>query len=444
MSLFCILLLLLALLRKCAHALLYVCVCVCVCVLTTAQLSLTDLLTRSLSVSLSLSARWAHSLADPDSISSSSSSSSSHRLCILYESQTGCTEQMAKLIEEGAKQIPNTEIRVRSVHDASAPEDVKWADGLAVGTPTNLGGISWRMKKFWDDWAAENWDKVDGKICCTFSSQGGHGGGAEITCMAMNAVLMNFGFMVFGVTDYVDKIHTLHYGAVVAKQPRNQYDKDACRRLGLRLAEWIAVYFDGKKELHPLLTTKKQDKAHSSSDSKSGDAAKTASSDKNEATEAKAAEAPKPAAQSTSTPRPHVPTAETHRDQRVQLVVRASVPWRNQVQWKAMVKELELASRAEPGCINYAFGQIEGSETEFFVLEEYKTVADLERHSNSEHFTRLVPAMGRVSSTLSVQKVFPLHPQPLAARGSVVPAVLGGVVAGAALATLAHLWLNKN
>ena len=65
----------------------------------------------------------------------------------------------------------------------------------------------------------------------------GHGGGAELACTAMNIVLMNFGFLVFGVTDYIDKITTLHYGACVAKSPRNENDKEVCRVLGLRLAE---------------------------------------------------------------------------------------------------------------------------------------------------------------------------------------------------------------
>uniref|UniRef100_A0A7S2XEJ5 ThuA-like domain-containing protein n=1 Tax=Lotharella oceanica TaxID=641309 RepID=A0A7S2XEJ5_9EUKA len=75
----------------------------------------------------------------------------------------------------------------------------------------------------------------------------------------MAVVLQNFGFLSFGVTDYVSKIHTLHYGAVVAKQPRLDTDKKACHRLGLRLAEWISVFVDNKKHLHPLLTTKKKD-----------------------------------------------------------------------------------------------------------------------------------------------------------------------------------------
>ena len=58
--------------------------------------------------------------------------------------------------------------------------------------------------------------------------------------------------MVFGVTDYADKLTTAHYGAVTAREPREQGTQAACRLLGKRLAEWVAVFCDGRKEQHPL------------------------------------------------------------------------------------------------------------------------------------------------------------------------------------------------
>ncbi len=53
---------------------------------------------------------------------------------------------------------------------------------------------------------------------------------------------MNFGFLVFGVTDYVSRDLTLHYGASAAKEPRDEETHAACRQLGRRLAEWTAVF----------------------------------------------------------------------------------------------------------------------------------------------------------------------------------------------------------
>jgi NAD(P)H dehydrogenase (quinone) len=170
---------------------------------------------------------------------------------VLYDSATGHTAKMAQHVAQGAARVPGIEVCVKSVSKASAA-DILWCDGLAVGTPTNMGVMSWKMKRFWDELSAEVWGKVDGKIACAFSSSGGWGGGAETACLATLVLLMNFGFLTFGVTDYVADKFTLHYGAVIAGEPRREAEIAACARLGERLAQWVAVYADGRRELHPV------------------------------------------------------------------------------------------------------------------------------------------------------------------------------------------------
>jgi NAD(P)H dehydrogenase (quinone) len=173
------------------------------------------------------------------------------KILVLYDSRSGNTEKMAQLVAEGAAKIPGNEVRLRKVADAKA-EDVVWCDGLAVGSPTNMGLISWRMKRFWDEEMIAHWMKVDGKIATVFSSSGGWGGGNEIACLSIMTVLINFGFLVFGLTDYVGKLATAHYGAVTAREPRNESDQAGCLKLGQRLAEWVATFVDGRKDQHPL------------------------------------------------------------------------------------------------------------------------------------------------------------------------------------------------
>jgi NAD(P)H dehydrogenase (quinone) len=159
-------------------------------------------------------------------------------ILVLYDSVSGNTKKMAEYVAEGAGSDPACTVRLRSVDDVSA-DDVIWSDGLAVGTPTHMGLISWKMKKFWDEEMYPHWGKIDGKIGCAFSSSGGWGGGSEIACMSILTVMLNFGFLVFGVTDYVAHQHTLHYGAVVAGEPRKENEQAACVRLGERLAKWV-------------------------------------------------------------------------------------------------------------------------------------------------------------------------------------------------------------
>ena len=171
-----------------------------------------------------------------------------NRILVLFDSKSGNVAKMAALVAEGAQRIADTEVRVRSVDDATA-DDVIWCDGLAVGSPTNMGILSWKMKRFWDEAMMPHWMDVDGKIACAFSSAGAWGGGMELACQSILTVLMNFGFLVFGVTDYATKLRTAHYGAVVAKEPRSDDDTAGCRLLGQRLAEWVAVCIPRTKRI---------------------------------------------------------------------------------------------------------------------------------------------------------------------------------------------------
>jgi NAD(P)H dehydrogenase (quinone) len=173
------------------------------------------------------------------------------KVLVLYDSASGNTAKMADLVAEGAATIPGVEVRLRKVGEATA-DDVLWCDGLALGSPTNMGLLSWKMKQFWDDVMAPQWMKVDGKIACVFSSSGGWGGGTELACQSLLTVLMNFGFLVFGVTDYASNLATAHYGAISVREPREEGTQAACRLLGKRLAEWVAVFCDGRMDQHPL------------------------------------------------------------------------------------------------------------------------------------------------------------------------------------------------
>jgi len=172
------------------------------------------------------------------------------KILVLYDSQTGNTAKMAEYVGEGARRVNEMEVRVRSVDEATA-DDIVWCDGIAVGTPTHVGMMTWKMKRFWDELTDTVWGKVDGKIGCAFSSSAGWGGGNELTCLSVLTLLMNFGFLTFGIPDYVADRFTLHYGAVMAGEPRDEREIAACIRLGQRLAEWVAVFIDGRKELHP-------------------------------------------------------------------------------------------------------------------------------------------------------------------------------------------------
>ncbi|EAQ82546.1 flavodoxin family protein [Blastopirellula marina] len=173
------------------------------------------------------------------------------KILVLYHSNSGNTAKMATEVAAGAQEVLDAEVRLLSI-DQATTADLDWCEGIAVGSPTNYGTVSWQMKQWWDNQPLENWGQRDGRIGCAFSSAASWGGGQELTCMTLNAILMNYGYLVFGVTDLTGPQHTLHYGAIQAGSPRQEKEIAGCRRLGRRLAEWVAVYFHGRQEQHPL------------------------------------------------------------------------------------------------------------------------------------------------------------------------------------------------
>jgi NAD(P)H dehydrogenase (quinone) len=172
------------------------------------------------------------------------------RILVLYFSRNGHTKAMADLVVEGASVIPATEARLKNVDEATA-DDLVWCDGIAVGSPTHMGTIAWEMKRWWDEVAQPLWPSIEGKLGCAFSSSGGLAGGGELTCMALQIVLMNYGLLVFGIPDYVGPGQTLHYGAICAGRPRNDPEREACRRVGRRLSEWVHTLILNNPEHDP-------------------------------------------------------------------------------------------------------------------------------------------------------------------------------------------------
>ena len=160
---------------------------------------------------------------------------------------------MAEFVKEGSMVVPGNEIRMKSI-DTATSDDVLWCDGIALGAPTHIGTVPWKMVQWWDVNASDFWQKIDGKFGCVFSSSGGWGGGTELTCQGLLKILMNFGLMVFGAPDYTGPNVTLHYGSVCAGEPKEEAIIESCKRMGRRLSEWVSYYIDNKKELSPVIT----------------------------------------------------------------------------------------------------------------------------------------------------------------------------------------------
>ena len=93
------------------------------------------------------------------------------KLLILYYSQTGNTEKMARAVEEGAKSVAGVNVESRYF---ARPEELAEADGIILGMPTYHHDIGLDMKRLLEDLAVKGIN-LKGKVGAAFGSYGWSG-----------------------------------------------------------------------------------------------------------------------------------------------------------------------------------------------------------------------------------------------------------------------------
>jgi flavodoxin len=93
------------------------------------------------------------------------------KVLIVYHSQTGNTEAMAKAVAEGAKSAGAT-VYLKKAIDADAV-DLIGCDIVAFGTPNYFGYMAGLLKDYFDRIWATIREKVANKPYATFGSKGG-------------------------------------------------------------------------------------------------------------------------------------------------------------------------------------------------------------------------------------------------------------------------------
>ena len=151
----------------------------------------------------------------------------STRILVVYYSSTGNTAALASALASGAAEA-GAEVRVRTVpetvpaeaiarnqrwqawvssgphHELATLDDLEWADGLAVGSPTRFGGPAAQLKSYLDStgglWAQ---GKLADKVATSFTTASTSHGGLESTVLAINNVFYHWGAIVLplGYTD---------------------------------------------------------------------------------------------------------------------------------------------------------------------------------------------------------------------------------------------------
>jgi NAD(P)H dehydrogenase (quinone) len=183
------------------------------------------------------------------------------RVLVVYYSLHGHVETLARAVVEGAESVRNTDVRLRRVADLgdarpiersvdeATHDDVRWADGIAWGTPTRYGIMATPLKRFLDE-MVDVWlrGELEDKPTGVFTSSASIHGGQESTILTTLIPLLHFG-MIFVGTPYVqnpqilttDAIGGSPYGPSTIAGPDDKHavagvELLTARNLGVRLA----------------------------------------------------------------------------------------------------------------------------------------------------------------------------------------------------------------
>ena len=198
------------------------------------------------------------------------------KVAIIYYSQTGTTYELAKAIEEGAREA-GAETRLLKVKETAPDEvwqgnenwkkhadetdhiaeatndDLEWADAVIFGTPTRYGLPSAQLKNFIDQ-TGSLWAKgaLVNKIGSSFTTTATAHGGQEATILAINTAFYHWGMIIVspGYTEASQFQSGNPYGASFTSN-NAQLDPDevaltAGRLQGRRVAQVTAQFLKAK------------------------------------------------------------------------------------------------------------------------------------------------------------------------------------------------------
>lgn len=126
-------------------------------------------------------------------------------------------------------------------------DDLRWADGLALGAPTRYGVMTTAMRGFIDSLAPLWWQgELIGKPGAVFTSTGGMHSGHETTLLALLMTLFQHGMIAVGVPHSVPELVATRFGGsplgagavttLDGSRPIDSCEQGIAHALGARLA----------------------------------------------------------------------------------------------------------------------------------------------------------------------------------------------------------------
>jgi len=121
-------------------------------------------------------------------------------LAVIYHSAHGHTRHIATHVAEGARSVATAEVHLLEADEpAKRPDELVAYDGVILGSPTYLGGVSGPFKSFMDAtgrlWRTQ---PLKGKLAAGFTVSSLPAGDKQSTLMSMFVFAMQHGMLWVG------------------------------------------------------------------------------------------------------------------------------------------------------------------------------------------------------------------------------------------------------
>ncbi len=120
------------------------------------------------------------------------------KIMIIYDSQTGNTEKMAKAVAEGASSVAGAVVEVKKIGEAFPLSMLEKADGLIIGSPCVYANVTDDMRSFLsnvNDAVKAGKVNVKGHNAAIFGSYGWDG--AWVMETKLKGTMQSFGYKVY-------------------------------------------------------------------------------------------------------------------------------------------------------------------------------------------------------------------------------------------------------
>lgn len=144
-----------------------------------------------------------------------------HQLAVIYHSAHGHTAHIAAQVVAGARSVAHTEVQLLQAEAvARDPAVLLPFDGIVMGSPTYLGGVSAPFKAFMDS-TGRMWrqQQLRGKLAAGFTVSSLPAGDKQSTLIAMFTFAMQHGMVWVG-------------NSILPEQQSGVPDDEAANRLG--------------------------------------------------------------------------------------------------------------------------------------------------------------------------------------------------------------------